>query len=137
MSLEKESKGREEVKAFIGEINEAWVKGRPGDLKDYFHEEMVIFSPGFGVRGEGREACVKSYEDFVSQATVDELVEIDMVVDLWGGTAVATYRFEVSYKMNGQKYRDTGRDLFVLIREDGRWWAVWRTMIMSPLVAQG
>lgn len=76
---------------------------------------MVIFGPDFRVRGEGREACVKSYEDFASQATVDEFKETDMVIDLWGDTAVVTYRFKVSYKINGQKNRDSGRDLFVLI----------------------
>lgn len=136
MGSEAELKDREEVEGFIREINGAWVGGRPGDLKGYFHEDMVIFAPGFEMKGEGREACLKSYEDFVSQATVDEFKETDMVIDLWGNTAVATYRFEVSYKINGQKYRDFGRDLFVLIREDGRWWAVWRTMITPSPDAQ-
>lgn len=129
MSSETRSNDRKEVEGFIRKINEAWVEGRPGDLRDYFHEDMVIFGPGFGIRGEGREACVKSYENFVSQATVGEFVQTDLVMDIWGNTAVATYRFEVSYKINGRRHGDSGRDLFVLVREDGRWWAVWRTMI--------
>ncbi len=102
MGSETELKNKVEVKDFIGEINGAWVEGRPGDLKDYFHEDMVIFAHGFEMRGEGREACIKSYEDFVSQATVGEFVQTDMVIDIWGNTAVATYRFEVSYKINGR-----------------------------------
>jgi hypothetical protein len=33
--------------------------------------------------------------------------------------------------MGGERFNDTGRDLFVFVKEDGRWQAVWRTMIVS------
>jgi uncharacterized protein DUF4440 len=127
-----ESKDREEIRRLITKINDAWVKGRVDELNEFFHEEMVTYSPGFGVRGEGKGECIKSYEDFVNQATVNEFKELNFVIDLWGDTGVATYVFEIAFDMNGQKFKDTGRDMFVLVREDSRWWAVWRTMIPSP-----
>ena len=31
--------------------------------------------------------------------------------------------------MKGESFKDAGRDLFVFIREGGKWQAVWRTLI--------
>jgi hypothetical protein len=32
--------------------------------------------------------------------------------------------------MGGELFNDTGRDIFVFVRESGQWRAVWRTMII-------
>ena len=50
-------------------------------------------------------------------------------IDVWGNTAVATYRYEIAYEMGGQLYQEMGQDLFVFVRDGGRWRAVWRTLI--------
>lgn len=33
--------------------------------------------------------------------------------------------------MGGERFKDSGRDLFDFIRQNDRWQAVWRTMIVS------
>ena len=117
----------EEIRQLLLSLNEAWVQGRPEDLGRHFDEDMVIVHPGG--RAEGRETCVNSYRDFVAQATVHEYKESEFEIDCWGNTAVASYRFDIAYEMNGGHYRESGRDVFVFIRRDERWLAVWRTMI--------
>ena len=132
MASDIEQNVREEIQQLLKNINAAWVKGRSEDLEEYFHEDMVIFDPGFGRRGIGKKACVESYKDFTSHATIHEFTESDPAIDIWGDTAVAIYKFEINYKTNGEDHRDFGQDLFVFIRERGKWRAVWRVIIPLP-----
>jgi hypothetical protein len=76
--------------------------------------------------GEGSAAAVDSYRSFSEQATVSFYEESDRQVDVYGTVAVVGYRFEIEYTMNGKTARDTGRDLFVLQKENDRWLPVWR-----------
>lgn len=119
-----------EIQRLIGQINRAWVENRVDELVQYFHEGMVIVAPQFGGRLEGREACIESYREFTGRATVEEVQEKDLSIDVRGCTAVATYRYAVSYTLNGARHRDSGWDVFVFTREGERWLAVWRTMIL-------
>ena len=55
MASDIEQNVREEIQQLLKNINAAWVKGCPEDLEEYFHEDMVIFDPGFGRRGIGKK----------------------------------------------------------------------------------
>jgi hypothetical protein len=127
---------REAIRELIRRINEAWLNRRMVELDHYFHEAMVGVAPGFQARSEGREACIKSYEDFMGAAVVDEFRESEPTIDLCGNTAVATFGWEMAWTMNGRSHRESGHDLFVFTREDGRWWTVWRTMLPTPAKGQ-
>ena len=122
----------EEIRRLVKTINEAWLRGRPEELAAYFHADMVIVPPGFSGRAEGRGACVQGYKDFVIQAKVREYKDAEPSIDLWGDTAVATYSWEIAYEMNGQDFREAGWDVFVFLRENAKWQAVWRTIWLSP-----
>jgi len=104
-------------------------------LGEYFHPEAVIVAPGFRKRAQGRDECMQSYKDFVAATKVTDYQESDMTVDIWGDTAVASYHYEIAWEVKGQPYRDSGRDVFVLRREGGKWLVVWRTLV--PPAGQG
>jgi len=87
--------------------------------------------PDFTQRTQGRDACVTSYEDFCEQANILDLKLNNPLIDVFDNTAIATYSYEITYEMGGERFNDTGRDVFVFVRENGRWQAAWRTMIMS------
>ena len=125
---------REEIRLLLRSINQAWTQGRPEDLAPYFRDDMVIVGPGFQGRTEGKQACIESYKEFISQATIRDYEESEIVVDVWGETAVASYHFEIDYEMGGTEYHDTGYDLFVFVREGGLWRVAWRTLV--PLESQ-
>jgi uncharacterized protein (TIGR02246 family) len=119
-------KAQKEIWQVVKDMNDAWVKGRPENLVNFFHEDMVIVGPDLQKRGEGRQACVKSYEDFCTRATVHDFKEMDLRIDVYDDTAIATYSYEITYEMNGKTFHETGRDVFVLVRERNKWWTVWR-----------
>ncbi len=123
---------RQEIERLIGEINRAWLQGRPEDLAELFHEDMIIVKPEFAGRVEGRAACVASYRHFLDSTAVSHFEAGEVAVDSWGETAVASYRFEIAYIKAGPLHREAARDLFVFARREGRWWAVWRTVVPLP-----
>lgn len=129
-----ETPAQGEVWQAVREINRAWSEGRADDLTEFFREDMVMAPLGLDMRLVGREACIDSYRDFCSKATVHELLETAPAVDVFGDTAVAAYSWQVSYELNGESFEDTGQEVFVFLREEGKWWAVWRTIVPS---AQG
>jgi len=124
-----ESQTREEIWQILKEINAAWVNDRTDELNRFFHEDMVIAGHDFRKLGEGKGACVKSYKDFRSQISIHDFHEEDAAIDIFGDTAIATYRFEITYEMNGKTFNESGRDVFIFVREEGRWQAVWRTIV--------
>jgi predicted enzyme related to lactoylglutathione lyase len=119
---------RGEIRLLLGRITAAWRQGRTEDLRDCFHEGMVIAPPGFRGRVEGRDACVRSYADFLAHATVREFKEAEPAIDVCGDTAVATCPWEMEWEAGGEVRRETGHDVFVLARREGKWLAVWRTV---------
>jgi hypothetical protein len=86
--------------------------------------------PDFTQRTESRDACGASYEDFCRQAAIPDFKINNREIYVFGKTAIATYSSEIAYEMGGELFNDTGRDRFVFVRENGRWLAVWRTMII-------
>lgn len=113
----------------LQQINTAWCQGRTRELEKYFHRNMVISMPNLGQRLQGAAACVKSYEAFCAQATVESFREADHQVDIFADTAVLTYRFEIAYLMKRRRIQESGREILFFKQEAGRWLVVWRTLI--------
>ena len=44
-------------------------------------------------------------------------------------TAVVTFLYEMVYERSGERYRATGRDLWVFQSQNAAWIAVWRAML--------
>jgi len=122
---------REQILTIIRQLNDAWATGHPEDIAEFFHEDIVMVHPDFTGRSQGRDACVAGYVEFCSQATIHGVKIDEPGIEVFGDTAVTTYAYEVDYEMGGERFKDTGRDLFIFVREDGKWQAVWRTMIIS------
>jgi hypothetical protein len=114
---------------FIQDMNAAWIENCPDDLEQYFHENMAIVKPGVGALAMGKEQCINSYRGFCSGSKLISYSESGHRADICGSTAVVNYRFEIEYEAGGARYHDVGFDIFVLVREGGKWSAVWRTMV--------
>jgi hypothetical protein len=127
-----EQKDQEEIRSLLARMNEAWLKGHPERLNECFRHEVVVKGPDLREMARGREACVKSYADFIRLATVRDFQASEPVIDLFGSMAVATCPWKISYKMNNQDYDESGHDLLVLIRDEAGWQVAWRTVLSSP-----
>jgi hypothetical protein len=123
------SPGQHEVWQVLQEINDSWVQGRPEDLERHFHPDVVFVAPGFQQRLEGRAACVDSFRDFCSTATVHDYRTANPSVDVVTETAVATYAFEIEYGLGSESFSEAGRDMWVFVRDQDRWLAIWRTIV--------
>ena len=129
MKFDFKTKVQQEIWQLIQDLNDTWVKGRPEDLLDLFHEDMVIISPDFQELGRGKEVCMQSYKDFSTKADIKDLKIMNPRIDVYENTAITSYSFEITYEMKDKIFHDTGRDMFVFVREGGKWQAVWRTIL--------
>ncbi|HUE87871.1 MAG TPA: nuclear transport factor 2 family protein [Vicinamibacterales bacterium] len=120
---------REDVAAAMRLVNDAWLSGGLEPLATAVHSDMVMVLPGFAGRVQGREALVAGFRDFCDNARVHEFREEDTQIDVMGHTAVVTFRYAMLYERAGERYRATGRDLWVFEKHSQCWMAVWRTML--------
>jgi ketosteroid isomerase-like protein len=120
-----EDKTRQDVWQTLQSLNRAWTTGKVDELKNYFHENMVAITPVDRQRREGRQACIDGWAQFVAGTTkIHHWKELDPQIQIYGETAVVTYYFDMSFDMAGKTIVSTGRDMFVFVKEGGRWWAV-------------
>jgi hypothetical protein len=126
------TKSQQEVWQTLREVNKAWSQGRLDELRKYFHKDMVIVAPGFQQRVNGRDDCIKTFEEFVGRVTNIAQEEAPLSIDVCGDTAIVVYEYEVRYNMDGESHSDTGQDMFIFTREGHEWMAIWRTMFPAP-----
>ena len=115
---------KDEVLAFIKALNETWTKGDGGALRNYFHPNMVAITATDQDILYGRDACLGSWQGFARSAQIRRWEEIEPQVQLYGDTAIVTYYWDLAYEMDGESASFGGRDMFVLVKENGRWQAV-------------
>ncbi len=126
-------KTKQEIWQTIQSLNRAWTTGKCNDLREYFYEDMVAITPVDRERREGRQACIDGWAGFVAATTkIHYWKEIDPKIQLYGNSAVVTYYFDMSYDMGGQTIHSEGRDMLVMVKENGRWWAVADQFSMFP-----
>jgi len=118
-----------EIRDLIDDINRTWLKGDPADLERVFYHDVVIQPPGDSPRVHGRDPCIASYEAFVKDAHVRQFSPGDAEIDVFGDTAVATYRYRMIYQIAEDTFDETGGELLVFLRREDRWLVAWRTML--------
>jgi len=119
----------ESAAAAMRQINQAWLNGRVEDLATLVHSDIVTVFPDFAGKIQGRAGLLAGFHDFCQSATIQEFQEHDQQVDVADDTAVITFRYEMVYERSGERYRASGRDLWVFQRHEGAWIAVWRAML--------
>ena len=128
MEIKNANDDHEAIRRLISGVSEAWLGGDASRLNQYFHGRMTINGPDLQELGAGREACVKSYEDFIRETAILEYEESEPKINLYGSTAVVVCPWKITYEMKGQKHREEGRDLLVLVRHEGSWLVAWRAV---------
>lgn len=116
-----------EVWQTIIKLNRLWtVENKAEELVHYFHKHMVAITPSDKFRREGQAQCVAGWKEFTDIAKIQYWEEFEPRIDLYnnGNCAVVTYRFKMSFTINNQPIAMSGRDMFTLINEEGKWWVV-------------
>jgi hypothetical protein len=113
----------------MSKINDAWRSGRADDMAPLLAEDVAMTLPGFSGTVRGRDTLVESFREFARSADLEtaELSPPDVTVA--GSVGVVSVRFTVIYRRDGQRWRSTGRDVWVFGRDGGAWRASWRMML--------
>jgi ketosteroid isomerase-like protein len=115
---------KQEIWATVRSMNDAWTKGNPDDLFNFFHQDMVAITPTDRNRRDGGVACVAGWKGFCNAVRIHRWEEIDPVIHVYGNSAVVAYYFDMSFDMGGNTINMGGRDMFFFVIEGGKWWAV-------------
>jgi ketosteroid isomerase-like protein len=118
-----------EIEAVVTAINQAWLEHRFDELGAYFDDAIVMVAPDGVLRVTGRADGVRTFEEFMRRATVEHFEVFDVTVDAWGDTAVATYDFDIIFELDGQRFDESGRELWVFASDSDTWRARWRTQL--------
>jgi Domain of unknown function (DUF4440) len=110
-------------------INRIWLDGQVEMLAALVDANVVMVLPGFAGRVQGREEFLAGFRDFCANAHVHKFDDHGYDTDVIGDTAVITFQYEMIYERSGERYRATGRDLWVFRDREGNWIAVWRAML--------
>ena len=123
------SEASEQIWKAIQAANRAWLDGRPEEVASLFHEDVVMIAPNMERVVRGRDAMVQSSIDYCAQVKTHAFTELDHVVDVFADTAIATFRFDVTYEINGARHQEIGQEILAFERQGQAWRAVWRTRV--------
>ncbi|MCL1893521.1 MAG: nuclear transport factor 2 family protein [Holophagaceae bacterium] len=119
-----DEKTKTEIWAMVQAMNDVWTTGNPEELSNYFHPNMVAVTPMNRHRIEGGVACIEGWKSFAKSAKIHYWKEINPIIHLYGNSAVVAYDYDMSFDMGGSTTQSSGRDLFFVVKENGKWWAV-------------
>ncbi len=118
-----------EVHDAMALITRAWRENRPTDMYPCIHADVTTVFPGFSGAIRGRDNLLAGFVEFCQNARVLEYNESDEQIHIIHDVGVVSYRFDMLYERASYRERSTGRDIWVFERVDGKWTAVWRTMV--------
>lgn len=110
-----------ELWATVRALNAAWTEGRPEELSHYFHPDMLAITATERHRIEGGSACIAAWRAFADMAHIHFWQELDPAIRIFGDAAVAAYDFDMAFDVGAETVNMAGRDMFFLIRQEGRW----------------
>lgn len=123
----------ETVAQIVEAINRVWREHDPAtitrELQRYFAEDMVIVGPDLAILARGAEACVRSYAEFVTNASIDTYESGDLTIEVFGDVAIVAHPWSMTYSIFGRQSSEAGNEVFTFARRDGSWRAVWRAML--------
>ena len=127
--LHKASNPETEVHNAMAAINQSWRENKPAEMRRYLHPKVTTVLPGFSGSVVGSEAMLAGFGEWCSNAKVIEYEESDEQIQIVGDVGFISYRFDMLYERKSYRERSTGRDVWVFECWDGKWVAVWRTMV--------
>lgn len=96
------------------------------ELGEFLHPDVTFVGPQLEVLAEGRDACLRSYDEFLAQAEVHDFEEQPAALRVVGSTAVATYEWSIAYSIAGERYDERGREVLVCVHDNAGWRIAWR-----------
>ncbi len=117
-----------EVETFIENLNAAWLTGDYDSLYDYFARDVVMELSGSEEPITGVADLVESYREFGESGALEHFEVTRLKTIEHEAFSICHMDFEVAYQLDDNRYRERGRDIYVIASEDGDSPSiVWRT----------
>ncbi len=123
------TKSESEVHETMAAVNHAWRENRPSEMRSHLHPDVTMVLPGFSGMIVGADRLITGFEEFCTNARVLEYEETDEQIQVVDNVAFISFRFNMLYERSAYRERSIGRDVWVFQRSNGRWHAIWRTMV--------
>lgn len=133
-----EAEQKQQVIEMIRAMNRYWTESwNEPEFRKYIHSGAVAIVPTTPGRLEGQDAYVAGWRRFTETAAIRGWKETDHKVQFYTGrtSAVVTYLFTITFEIGGQVKTMKGRDMFFLVKEEGRWVVVADQFSPEPLQA--
>jgi ketosteroid isomerase-like protein len=111
-----------EIWTTVESLNRCWTEGAPEELRNYFHETMVAVTPGDTKPLHGRDACMAAWSKYAGTTRIISWKTSMPSIQVYDQTAVVTYLYDMECERDGRRFRPSGRDMMVLVKQGGRWW---------------
>ena len=59
------------------------------------------------------------------------LTENNIIVDVFGDTAMATIEYNIDYEINNKRYLEDGKEVMAFIKKKNKWLLHWRMLIAT------
>lgn len=119
---------KDDVWNTVKTINHHWaITENMDSLGLFIHPDMVIIIPDSKERMKGKSKIIESYQSYAKYAQTISLQEKNPLIQLYNdnNTAIVTYYYDLEIKTpSGETQKFTGRDMYTLIFENGKWIAV-------------
>ena len=124
------TQAKDRIWQIVQTVNRTCKEGKGFDrLTPLFHDRVVMVLPGLNRRAEGKDTCLRSYEDACSTMVFHRLDGSEERIDVWGDTALATYRYDCVWDFQGKTFTDDGHEILVFLKDGENWQIAWRTLI--------
>jgi len=109
-------------------INYHWAITEDMDsLALYIHNDMIIYAPGNKELSQGKEHIIRLYKAYAESAETLDLKEEEPVIYLYNENKTAVVSYLATLKImtsNGKVETFQVKDMYTLVYENGRWYAV-------------
>ncbi len=117
------------ISEIIKNLNQAIGKGDLNKLDLFFHENIKIVDPNLKILGDGKKICIQSYIDFINKAKIEKYNDNINDIFIYKNTAIVFYSYSMTWLTDEKSYSDTGKELYVLTKENDKWLIVLRKLI--------
>jgi len=112
---------------YVKKINQTWLDGNIDELYNYFSNDVVFASPFTQKYLRGKELCIRSYKDFITQSSVKKFETSNYKVDTFEDVAILTYKYYISYIMDGETHKESNFEVMVFKQFNEDWLVIWRS----------
>ena len=124
------------IRAFVESIQHHWQSGDLASLAKCYDEHVVLLPPDMGEPIVGRDAVLSGYADFLRAASLERFRITDLAVYTFDGPDAGQFfaahmEFELTYVLDGTRYRDGGLEVYhIVATENAPPRVLWRSQVV-------